>query len=247
MRTPGSGHHSSGTRRSSGTPTGTTSRSTSPTGGCGSRPTGWTAKRRGTGSTVPTSTGGQRCGVMAEACPPADGQELAGRTVVPENTIHVIAADVHLDGDLVLEEQAMLFLLGRLRVTGACWAAQVIPWSPGGRSSAPMAPPRARSWHWTASGAPAPSNRWTRQRCGPTSTLPARGNHRQPKPLKGGPDGGRTRSIRLCGNWRSGWRRWWSDRRVSGRFPRRIHHQASPRHRGALPTPRLRPDTRTLR
>ncbi|MEU9464266.1 hypothetical protein [Streptomyces sp. NPDC048312] len=64
---------------------------------------------------------------------------------MPENTIHVIAADVHLDGDLVLEEQAMLFLLGRLRVTGACWAAQVIPWSPGGRSSAPMAPPRARS------------------------------------------------------------------------------------------------------
>ncbi|MDK0524340.1 hypothetical protein [Streptomyces sp. ML-6] len=57
--------------------------------------------------------------VLAEAYPPADEQELAGRTVVPENTIHVIAADVHVDGDLVLEEQAMLFVLGRLRVTGA--------------------------------------------------------------------------------------------------------------------------------
>ncbi|MFF8713009.1 hypothetical protein ACF07T_16475 [Streptomyces sp. NPDC015184] len=57
--------------------------------------------------------------VLAEAYPQADGQELTGRTVVPENTVHVIAADVHVEGDLVLEEQAMLFVLGRLRVTGA--------------------------------------------------------------------------------------------------------------------------------
>ncbi|MFJ3210583.1 transposase [Streptomyces flaveolus] len=34
---------------------------------------------------------------------------------------------------------------------------------------------------------------------------------------------GRTRSIRCCGNWPSGWRRW-SDRRMPGTLPWRIHH-----------------------
>ncbi|MFB8035501.1 hypothetical protein ACFC5Z_21625 [Streptomyces sp. NPDC056004] len=67
-----------------------------------------------------------------------------------------------------------------------------------------------------------------------------------PRSLKRGTFGGRTRSIRRCGNWPSGWRRW-SDRRVPGTFPRRLHHQDPPRRRGTMPASRVRPDTRTLR
>lgn len=72
--------------------------------------------------------------------------------------------------------------------------------------------------------------RWIRQRCEPTSTPPARGKRPRPPFLKRGPSGGRTRPIRSCGNWQSAWRRW-SGRRVSGTFPRRIHHQDPPRTR----------------
>jgi transposase len=61
-----------------------------------------------------------------------------------------------------------------------------------------------------------------------------------------GPVKGRTRSIRCYGNWPSGWRRW-SERRMSGTFPRWVHHQDPPRCRGTMPTPWPRPDARTLR
>ncbi|MEV7114345.1 hypothetical protein [Streptomyces anulatus] len=57
--------------------------------------------------------------VLVEAYPPADRHELSGRIVVPGDAIHVVAADVRIDGDLVLEEQAVLFVLGKLQVTGA--------------------------------------------------------------------------------------------------------------------------------
>ncbi|WP_236242498.1 hypothetical protein [Streptomyces sp. CC228A] len=57
--------------------------------------------------------------VLVEAYPSADRHELAGRIVVPGNAVHVVAADVHVDGDLVLEEQGVLFVLGKLSVTGA--------------------------------------------------------------------------------------------------------------------------------
>ncbi len=88
--------------------------------------------------------------------------------------------------------------------------------------------------------------RWTQLRCGPTSMPPARGKHARPRFLKRGSAGGRTRLIRRFGNWSSDWRRW-SDRRVPGTLPRRLHHQNPPRRRRTMPAPRLPADPRTLR
>ncbi len=88
--------------------------------------------------------------------------------------------------------------------------------------------------------------RWTRLSCGPTSTPPVRGRRRRPPILKRGTRGGRIGSIRCCGNWWSGSRKW-SDPRVPGTLPRRIHHQNPPRRRRAMQASRARPDTGTLR
>ncbi|MEE1738781.1 hypothetical protein PUR49_20010 [Streptomyces sp. BE147] len=57
--------------------------------------------------------------VLVEAYGSADRHELAGPVEVPGDAVHVVAADVHVDGDLVLEEQAVLFVLGKLSVSGA--------------------------------------------------------------------------------------------------------------------------------
>ncbi|MEW2633669.1 hypothetical protein AB0903_18920 [Streptomyces sp. NPDC048389] len=57
--------------------------------------------------------------VLVEACPPAGPYDLAGRVVIPGGTVHVVGADLRVSGDLVLEEQAVLFVLGGLSVTGA--------------------------------------------------------------------------------------------------------------------------------
>ncbi|WP_316574416.1 hypothetical protein [Nocardia canadensis] len=57
--------------------------------------------------------------VLVEAYPSADRHELAGPVLVPGNAVHVVAGDVQVDGDLVLEEGAVLFVLGRLSVSGA--------------------------------------------------------------------------------------------------------------------------------
>ncbi|MER7475574.1 hypothetical protein [Micromonospora sp. NPDC000018] len=59
--------------------------------------------------------------VLAEAYQPVPTEtlRLAGRVVVPASGTPVIAGDVHIDGDLILEDQAMVFVLGRLIVTGA--------------------------------------------------------------------------------------------------------------------------------
>ncbi|WP_033306977.1 hypothetical protein RFN58_04620 [Streptomyces iakyrus] len=56
---------------------------------------------------------------MAEAYPPTGRYDLVGRVAVPGDTVRVVGADVRVDGDLVLEEQAVLFVLGGLKVTGA--------------------------------------------------------------------------------------------------------------------------------
>ncbi|XIG72326.1 hypothetical protein C1N81_44625 [Streptomyces sp. SGAir0957] len=61
--------------------------------------------------------------------------------------------------------------------------------------------------------------RWTPPRCGPISMPPAPATRRRPRSRKEGPAQGRTRSIRRCGDWPSGWRRW-SPRRVPGTLPR---------------------------
>ncbi|MFI8004554.1 helix-turn-helix domain-containing protein [Streptomyces sp. NPDC086010] len=61
-----------------------------------------------------------------------------------------------------------------------------------------------------------------------------------------GATGGTNQVVPVCGNWPPDWRRW-SDRRVSGMLPRRIHHQDPPCCGGTMLAPRLRHDTRTLR
>ncbi|MBA4867281.1 hypothetical protein H1V43_39630 [Streptomyces sp. PSKA54] len=57
--------------------------------------------------------------VLVDAYPPTDRYGLAGRVVVPGDSVRVVGADVRVYGDLVLEEQAVLFVLGGLKVTGA--------------------------------------------------------------------------------------------------------------------------------
>ena len=88
--------------------------------------------------------------------------------------------------------------------------------------------------------------RSTQQRSGPTSTPPAQGRRPRPRLFKRGPRQGRTRSIQSCGSCSSGWRRW-SDRRMPGTFPRRVHHQGPSRRRRTMPAHRLHADSRALR
>ncbi|MEV0293101.1 hypothetical protein [Nocardia sp. NPDC050710] len=59
--------------------------------------------------------------VLVDAYEPmsTEALQLAGRVVVPASGAPVIAGDVHIDGDLILEDQAMVFVLGRLTVTGS--------------------------------------------------------------------------------------------------------------------------------
>lgn len=57
--------------------------------------------------------------VLVEAYPSADRHELAGPVLVQGNAVHVVAGDVQVDRDLVLEEGAVLFVLGGLSVSGA--------------------------------------------------------------------------------------------------------------------------------
>ncbi len=63
-----------------------------------------------------------------------------------------------------------------------------------------------------------------------------------PAPPQRGPARGRTRPIRCCGDWPSGWRRW-SPRRMPGTLPQRTDHQNPSRRRRTLPAPRAPADS----
>ncbi|MFI2433034.1 hypothetical protein [Streptomyces sp. NPDC018693] len=57
--------------------------------------------------------------VLAEAFAVPGSLRLAGRITVPEGSLRVATGDVVVEGDLVLEDQAMVLVLGTLTVTGA--------------------------------------------------------------------------------------------------------------------------------
>ncbi|MFE2937181.1 hypothetical protein [Streptomyces sp. NPDC059278] len=57
--------------------------------------------------------------VLAEAFAGPTSLRLAGRVTVPEGGIRIATGDVVVEGDLVLEEQAAVLVLGRLTLTGA--------------------------------------------------------------------------------------------------------------------------------
>ncbi|MFF9316404.1 hypothetical protein ACF1BP_11455 [Streptomyces sp. NPDC014735] len=57
--------------------------------------------------------------VLAEAYATSGTEHRTGRVVVPEGTMRIARGDVRVDGDLVLEDQAMVLVLGTLTVTGA--------------------------------------------------------------------------------------------------------------------------------
>jgi hypothetical protein len=49
----------------------------------------------------------------------AEPLRLTGRVSVPADGTAIVAGDVHIDGDLLVADQAMVFVLGALTVTGA--------------------------------------------------------------------------------------------------------------------------------
>ncbi|MEU9763070.1 hypothetical protein AB0D98_25750 [Streptomyces sp. NPDC047987] len=57
--------------------------------------------------------------VLAEAYAASVPEQRTGRVVVPEGTMAIARGDMRVDGDLVLEDQAMVLVLGTLTVTGA--------------------------------------------------------------------------------------------------------------------------------
>lgn len=57
--------------------------------------------------------------VLADAYAAPGSLRLTGRVTVPEGSLRVATGDVVVEGDLVLEEQAMVLVLGKLTVTGA--------------------------------------------------------------------------------------------------------------------------------
>ncbi|MFF9573391.1 hypothetical protein [Streptomyces sp. NPDC014685] len=57
--------------------------------------------------------------VLADAFAAHGSLRLTGRVTVPEGSLRVATGDVVVEGDLVLEDQAMVLVLGTLTVTGA--------------------------------------------------------------------------------------------------------------------------------
>ncbi len=57
--------------------------------------------------------------VLADAFAAPGSLRLSGRVTVPEGSLRVATGDVVVEGDLVLEDQAMVLVLGTLTVTGA--------------------------------------------------------------------------------------------------------------------------------
>lgn len=56
---------------------------------------------------------------VSAASAASEPERLTGRVVVPEGAMRIARGDVRVDGDLVLEDQSMVLVLGTLTVTGS--------------------------------------------------------------------------------------------------------------------------------